>query len=123
MNAFSCRQKLFQYQGHVLRALQCNIYLPTKRNIDAVLKPLLGRCALVSLDDVIVYSKDLSQHLIGVATSCRSSVERPGRVAGQVRVLPDVDQLPWPRRVGQGPAAQPAKGQLYPELATTRMNP
>jgi hypothetical protein len=69
MNAFSCRQKLFQYQGHVLRALQCNIYLPTKRNIDAVLKPLLGRCALVSLDDVIVYSR--------TSVSISSASQRP----------------------------------------------
>lgn len=41
----------------------CNGSSRFQKNVEIVLKPLIGKCVMVYIDDVIVYSKSVADHV------------------------------------------------------------
>ena len=59
--AFRCHREFFEF----LRMLfgLCNAAAVFQRTMDNILAGLIGRCAMVYLDDIVLYSKNEKEHL------------------------------------------------------------
>ena len=59
--AFICHRGLFHYRRVSFGLANAPAYF--QRAMSHVLAPLLGKCALVYIDDIIIYSKDMESHV------------------------------------------------------------
>ncbi|KAI9552232.1 hypothetical protein GHT06_022587 [Daphnia sinensis] len=68
----------------------CNAPSTFQRTMEIVLKPIIGKCVMVYIDDIIVYSKDMAEH-IQKFKFADSAVEYLGHIVSEdgVRVHPN----------------------------------